>query len=151
MSDKKIISDILKECIIKNNDLTSDQQINLSSWIDAALDIGDHLEDAVKEIQLLTEKNIKLNKKYDEVLKKVEKLERENEQLHKGLTDYQFNYPSIKELSEENNNLQKKINTAKGFLEQCLRIIHAECKPDVKQNPIYKDRLEKAEEFLGGK
>ena len=47
--------------------------------------------------------------------KRIEELEQKLEQTEKDLADYQFNYPTIKELEKENaelqERLQKKINT----------------------------------------
>lgn len=44
------------------------------------------------------------------IQKDVAELERKLEQAEKDLSDYQFNYPTIKELQKENTELKEKLN-----------------------------------------
>ena len=46
---------------------------------------------------------------YDIAGKRITELEQKLEQTEKDLADYQFNYPTIKELEKENAELKKKI------------------------------------------
>ena len=62
---------------------------------------------------------------------KIMELERKLEQTEKDLADYQFNYPSIKKLEQENNKLLDVING------QDVKIADLE-----KQNKKLQDRLE---------
>ena len=45
--------------------------------------------------------------------KQIAELEQKLEQTEKDLADYQFNYPTIKELQEENEKLKEKLHNAK--------------------------------------
>ena len=51
--------------------------------------------------------------KKDKLEKRIEELERRLEQTEKDLADYQFNYPTIKELSKENEQLKAQIEKMK--------------------------------------
>lgn len=50
--------------------------------------------------------------------KRIAELERKLEQTEKDLTDYQFNYPKIKDLEKENTELKTRVENQKSFLER---------------------------------
>lgn len=54
----------------------------------------------------LDARELQLKMLFDKQQKRIEELEQKLEQTEKDLADYQFNYPSIKELSKENAELK---------------------------------------------
>jgi len=59
--------------------------------------------------------------KKDKLEKRIEELEQKLEQTEKDLADYQFNYPTIKELEKENAKLKEKLKP-----ENCLKLLAKE-------------------------
>ena len=87
---------------------------------------------------------------------KIVELEQKLEQAEKDLADYQFNYPTIKELSEENNKLLDVINNQdvkiinlekknKWYSEQ---ICFKECAEVWGENAKMQEQLEQAKEII---
>ena len=58
----------------------------------------------------LNARELQLKMLFDEQEKRIAELEQKLEQTEKDLADYQFNYPTIKELTQTNNNLLDVIN-----------------------------------------
>jgi septal ring factor EnvC (AmiA/AmiB activator) len=116
-----------------------------------------------KQIQIDAEQIRALQKQNGELTDKVRELEQKLEQTEKDLADYQFNYPTIKELQKENaelkeqhevsarnmssfiESLSKSENEAKKQLTKAKEIIHKVCY----EYGIYdKDLMEEAKQFL---
>ena len=94
---------------------------------------------------------------------KIAELERKLEQTEKDLTDYQFNYPKIKELEKENATLKKQLEALSGDipwsklkdvsevtkkLTEVKEIIKFLINPQLLDKPQYYEWILKAEQFL---
>ena len=67
------------------------------------------IKDLEQEVKYQTDDCKKWQKMYKNRCKEYLQLEQKLEQTEKDLTDYQFNYPSIEKLSEENGKLLQRI------------------------------------------
>ena len=72
--------------------------------------------------------------------KKIEELEQKLEQTEKDLADYQFNYPKIKELEQENAELRNNGFTVSAMTEQQLKVALEKGEQLEKENAELKKR-----------
>jgi len=70
----------------------------------------EELKDEMKNRISLALKDPILQHGFEIICKENAELERKLEQTEKDLADYQFNYPTIKELEKENAELKEKLN-----------------------------------------
>ena len=91
--------------------------------------------------------------------KKIEELERKLEQTEKDLTDYQFNYPTIKELEKENAELKARLNAINLLTPELEKLSKAKTQQLTKAKEIIrqflndypvitKELLDKLEQFI---
>lgn len=88
--------------------------------------LGERCNQLLKDKGELTDKVTelkKINRKlYKAKVKDYCKLEQKLEQIEKDLADYQFNYPTIKELKKENEQLRNNGFTVSAMTEQQLKV-----------------------------
>lgn len=106
--------------------------------------------------ELKTENNKLLDVINNQDVKIVE-LEQKVEQTEKDLEDYQFNYPTIKELEKENAELRNNGFTVSAMTEQQLKVaiekgeqLETRCTELFLQNNEFAERFEKATEIIKG-
>ena len=105
-------------------------------------DNTDVIANACKKISELQNKIVDIKANCDLAIEgrdvKIMELEQKLEQTEKDLADYQFNYPTIKELENENAELKKELKDANE------KVVHLACN----QNKDLKHKLTKATELL---
>ena len=78
--------------------------------------------------------------------KQIAELERKLEQTEKDLADYQFNYPTIKELQKENEELRNNGFTVSAMTEQQLKVALEKGEQLEKENAELKDNFKIAKD-----
>lgn len=81
----------------------------------------DEARSAIMGAISMTLKDPILQQGFEIICKENAELKRNLEQTEKDLSDYQFNYPTIKELQEENAKLKEKLKP-----ENCLKLLAKE-------------------------